>query len=141
MQVIVTMSPDAWAPDATCDACGRRGTIARSRRTDIQSPEYRYCRLCWPKHRAQQIRLSLEVGALHSNVRRDPDVEWADLVSLVDAVEPLLTSAVKGPFRRRALSAWTSVAFEVHSQATRLTGDMPPVVRAFLDRSPRRPKE
>jgi hypothetical protein len=138
--VIVTTDPDPWTPDAVCDRCGRRGTVARSTRRDAPgSPTGRYCGACWPEQRAEQARRQVEEGALYSTVRRDPAVTWGQLVALVGAVERLVPPDAGGDPRRRLRrrAALASLAAELRHDARRLGGRMPDVVREFIERSMR----
>jgi hypothetical protein len=140
MQVLATTYPDPWAPDATCDRCGGRGTVARSRRTDIDgSLEMRYCAACWPEQRAEQVRQSVQGGARYSIVRHDRALTWERLVALATAVERVLPPGSDDVTWRRLPWAppLNSVATELFYDARRLTGPMPEVVRSFIDRSVR----
>jgi len=98
----------------------------------------RYCRTCWPAQRAEQVRQSVEEGATHSTVHRDPAPSWDQLIALVVAVEqavPLVVDADPSRQRRRKIGLFF-VAREIAATAAKLSGPMPQVVKDFIDRTP-----
>jgi ribosomal protein S27AE len=136
-QLIVTTEPNPWDPDRICDRCGRRGTVARSHRTDVaESPMRWYCGACWPEQRAEQVRQSLDEGALYATAKHDRTITWERLVALVAAAERVLPREEPGDPRQRI--RWrigcVSIASELSAEAGRLEGPMPDVVREFMDR-------
>lgn len=137
MVPLVTTEPDARAVEATCDSCGRRGTVARVRRTDIDDAERRYCAACWPERRAEEVLLSVESGARFSHLYRDPTVTWDQLIAIATAVERVAPSAPhlwrQSPWR----GPLTAVASYLDLVGRLLPEPVPATIKSFIERTDR----
>ena len=134
-------------PDAACDACGTRGTVARAIRTDASGAPtevHRFCAACWPEQSARlQARWDEEHRVAADAWFRDPELAppppsrgaafesatWHSTLAFVRTVtQAVQRGAGPGPADLAAL------AEEIRASVPEREGAMPFEVEVFVRR-------
>ncbi len=135
---ITVDNSDPREPIASCERCGKLGTIARATRHSEPPLVLRYCADCWP---AAQSELEARQNEEHRQWRLSPDKDtspppgwssasrsWHDVVNFLR----VLALPPKGG-RAATKQELLSIAAEISATANEMSGAMPSEVRAFLD--------
>ncbi len=138
-------------PDATCEACGTRGTVGRAVRfgEDGEASEvHRFCAACWPEQRArydarwrEQDRVAGEawmrapdrVPAPPSKSTAFESATWHTTLELVQGLLRDIRRHERGdlPPGEEALAR---IAAAIAERAGELEGPMPLEIEMFLER-------
>ena len=137
---------DPREPNARCDRCRKAGTIARATRHSEPPLVLRYCAECWPsaERELEIVQQEEQDRWRHSLGKRSPTGEevtgpapwtttsrsWHDVLRFLDLIR-------QAPARGRALTSeeLASIASEIRTTATEMSGVMPPEVEDFLRRN------
>ena len=149
--VLAVDDSDPRDPDAACDRCGRRGTIARATRHTAPPTVTRYCGACWPEAQAEfEAQRNAEI-AEHREASRRWREEWRRDQSSAPPrppAPPAFSSASRSWHDTRrylerirpdqAMEAraaeFARAAKFLRERASQMDGPMPSDVAAFVDR-------
>lgn len=123
-QVSVMDETSPRDPDALCDRCGVRGTVARATREGPPPEVHRYCGLCWPAARAELKTARPGGWAMASRT-------WYDAEQYLERLT--MTAAALGASAPSA-AALAALAAYIVATAPEVDGPMPASVEAFVRR-------
>jgi hypothetical protein len=136
---ITVDNTDPRDPTATCDRCGKVGTVARATRHSEPPLILRYCADCWPTAESElEARQNVERRKWRrlsaKNTSAAPAWSWASR-SWHDVVK-FLNLLAQSPKDGRAPTreVLVSIASEIRATANEMSGTMPAEVEAFLKR-------
>lgn len=143
-QLIVTIDDsDPRDPDARCDRCGKKGTVARAVRHSEPPIVSRFCGACWPEaqrdiQKAREIESeewhrALRLASMQQTPRPAPPPPFSSTSRSWHDIRRVLQRFM-GPDRpRHSIDDMRRAAADIRRRAPEMEGPIPSDIEAFLD--------